>query len=348
LADAYVHWLLDAESSTIDPWPNVPTLISEGAAGVHAGLANASAIEAREIGFIAYTLGDTQTALVAWSRLDAIETNDPFAEGVLGVLLLIQDQPYPAYARLYRAAIAHPQDANFAMYAADAAVRCGDLVKARSLLDAARSLGGVEPSGITRVELMLRLAEGDFDQVVAETRRLFATPYANASVVLALQVAQRLEQMGAPQQQVLEFAALAASGAPPAAKAVAFFWPYAERYWLALTEPERRELLVGLINAWAADTPRGNSWRTCVIYAMAYVVNFRPQAMSDELRATGFSGLASRAMSLHADSSRTVSQALESGDAGLRDRVLDWFFTGNGISPQQLPRASSADGAAPP
>jgi len=348
LADGYIDWLLDPESPTKDPWPNVSSGSSAGAASVHAALAMAPAIEARKIGLIAYTLGDTNTALAAWSRLDAIEANDSFAEGVLGVLLLIQDQPYPAYARLYRASVAYPRDANLALYAADAAVRCGDLVKARRLLEAARSLAGVEPSGMTRVELMLRLAEGETDAVIAETRRLFATPYANASVVLALQIAQRLEQLGEPQEKVLEFAALAASGAPPASKAAVFFWPYAEEYWLSLTEQERRGLLVALISDWAAESPRGKTWRSCVVFAMTYLVNFSEHEMSGELRATGFAEFSARVMSLQTDSYRVVSDAFESGDAALRDRVLDWFFTGNGVSPEQLPRASGIDESAPP
>ena len=335
LVDAYVCWLLDPASAASDPFPvNAP---SAAATRLRTGLASATAHEARQVGMIAYIFGDTQTSLAAWSRLDMIESSDAFAEGGLGIVMLIRDQPNAAFARLYRGSLAYPHDANFAMYAADAAVRCGDLNKAHRLLEAAQALGTAESSGMERVALMLRLAQGDVDEVVRETRRMFATPYAPASVVLALQIAQHLEQMNQPHEHVLEFAALAASGVPPAAKAVQYLWPYAERYWLGSTHARRRELLIRMITAWSAGPAQGKTWETSMLFTMTYVVGAQKHPISDQLQTSGFQDFADRVMSINLDTTMpALSAAFAGSDDNLKNRLADWYLTGAGVQPQEL------------
>jgi serine/threonine protein kinase len=335
LVDAYIRWLLDPTSPESDPFPvNMP---SPAATRLRGALANAPAHEARQIGLIAYVLADTQTALMAWSRLDALESTDAFAEGVLGILMLIKDQPYPAFARLYRASLEFPDDGNFAMYAADAALQCGDMTKAHRLLGAARALGTAESSGMERLALMLRLAQGDLDGVVRETRRMFATPYAPASVVLALQIAQHLERSNQPNEHVLEFAALAASGVPPAAKAVEFLWPYAERYWLGSTHARRRELLIRMMIASGDGPVRGKTWETSMLSTMTYVVGVQKHPISNQLHTSGFLDFANRVMSINLDTTMpALSATFATDDDELKNRLADWFLTGDGVQPQEL------------
>lgn len=312
-------------------------LLNEAAVPVLQQLPMAGARDARQIGLIAYELGDVGTALRAWKRMERLNDPDPFSEGMLGLLLLIDDAPVAAYPRLYRAALAFPLQGEFSMYAADAAIRCRDVEKARQLLEHAKSLPATDRRGFVRLDIMLRLESGDVIGAVAEARDRFAQIDGGASVVLGVQLAKRLLELGGPEQMALEFAGMACWTQPIPPRAVRTLLPLAARYWARATFQEKQDIVARAV-ATENGLDHGLRWPDGLlrgIFASSRILT--PNANEDVFLTESFIAFRGRFEStLSRIKSPEFRDAISAAPDGRRDEIARWLLTGDREMPSEL------------
>ncbi len=154
---------------------------------------DASTLDLRSLGLVAWHLGDLNSTINALTRLPLIEP-DPIVEALLGNIYLALDEPELAYPRLLSAFRSYPESASLATYLADAAARCGDIDQARFLLDLAgeEQLSDVHYPG-HRVRMLMLLKQGDEDAATELYCRVGLSP---GNVVAVLQMAHYIEERG--------------------------------------------------------------------------------------------------------------------------------------------------------
>jgi serine/threonine protein kinase len=155
-------------------------------------LERASASELRALGLLAYLCSDVNTALQAWSQMDLVADPDPLVEASLGQLYLLLNQPARAYPRLRSAFRAFPDAGFLCVSLADAALQCGDVQKAETLLQHARGMGRLDSTlGLERVQADLYAATGRDAQALA-----LWTAQPNGQTVSLCHYGQYLEARG--------------------------------------------------------------------------------------------------------------------------------------------------------
>lgn len=127
-------------------------------------LVGASHLDLRSLGLLAALLGDMDTALRAWTRLDVDGLSDPLVDAWLGIALIADDQPARAYPRLRLATQAFPNTGFIHTFAAEAAARCGDFPKARRLIEQAAHMPHGDDAGAwDRVEGLINALQSPPD-----------------------------------------------------------------------------------------------------------------------------------------------------------------------------------------
>jgi tRNA A-37 threonylcarbamoyl transferase component Bud32/tetratricopeptide (TPR) repeat protein len=222
-------------------------------------LENASASELRSLGLLGYLCDDIDTTLQAWSQMDLVTDPDPLVEASLGQLYLLLDQPARAYPRLRNAFRAFPEAGFLCVSLADAAVQCGDVIKAEQLLDRARRLGGLDTTlGLLRVQADLYAATGRDDLAIA-----IWTSENNGQAVAQCHYGQYLEAHGDFEGATRAYGY--AGGAGRYRRAWDGFRRVAPRWWGGLTDEERW---------WALresfDQPVASGWNSLVHTLWAY------------------------------------------------------------------------------
>lgn len=155
-----------------------------------ARLLAADTSDLRNVGLLAYHLGDFLTVIDSWTRIP-MTAPDPVVECLLGNLHLALDEGELAYPRLLSSHREYPESGIISVYLADAAIRCGDHQQARHYVDTARSLGVDDGTGVLfRLEVLLALAEDDLEPV----RELLCTGRMDLGPVVATQIGQYLER----------------------------------------------------------------------------------------------------------------------------------------------------------
>ncbi len=305
---------------------------------IRAQLANAPSRDVRQIALATCVLGDAGSALEAWRELEARGDTDPFTDGMLGLMLLINDAPSLAYPRLYHAAIAFPELPNFSMYAADAALRCGDLAKSRQLLAQAGSHPSVDSDGIIRLEIMTRFESGDVAGAIDQARALFATPYSHASPILALQLSRRLADVGQPERISLEFAALACwYSVPVVPRAARDLRPLASRFWTKANHNERRDVIAAALLSDFSNphTPRWPDGFMRGVFASMELPEF--STTTDVFQSDEFQSLYERYPSTENTASTVrIFDAIHSAAPERLKAIAEWILTGHGEQPEEL------------
>jgi serine/threonine protein kinase/tetratricopeptide (TPR) repeat protein len=191
----------------------------------------------RTEGLRAYLRGDADVALEAWERFereqDPTAAPDPLVASGLGILYLVRDEAARAYPRLRDACQAFPNVAFLTTYHADAALRCGDLDTAQSLLLAAAGMPQPDPlSGSERVRADLFAAQG----ADSAAEDLYRKGTKN-SFVASLHYARFLESRGRWEDAAAQYvrAANEMHGVHVQREYVAFL----ERWWATLPCAER-------------------------------------------------------------------------------------------------------------
>lgn len=237
-------------------------------------LASATISDLRQVGLLAYFLGDTRNAQAAWIELEQRGGDDPFVAGMLGILYLLNEQPQLAYPRLRSAMIAFPESPHFTMFTADAASRIGDSVKARQYLAAAIGMPGHDGGAAFRIEMAIRVTEGDTVAVLEEVRREYCAHGPRKSPVLTWQLSKMVEHAASGElgvDRALELATLSASEFPPARKALLQFRHLAESWWMGLSPEQQLELARRAIKP---STPQVCDWRDRFCIALGYSGTF--------------------------------------------------------------------------
>ena len=332
-ASAYAHWMLFSASEG----EAIPDRIDERQVPWRGEIDRLSHIELRQIGLLAYLLGDAASALAAWEQLELRGEDDPFAEGMLGLALVIRDRPVPGYARLYRAAEHFPTVRVFSMYAADAALRCGDLVIAKELYAAAAELEPVDRVGMVRLEVMIQLESGDHAGAISTARHLLTTRGSDGSTVLALQLAKRLEAIRQPTELVVEFATYAAVGSLPGVQGLRHFVPRARTYWSGLTAEQQERLAVEAVMSWA-ELPIRFGWQCRFFDAARTARELKVEGMEAWDAATpALAGLADRVHEVGSAVDPGAVARRVKGAGPERQRIIGvWLMTGVGEKPVEL------------
>ena len=193
----------------------------------------ASARDLRSSGLLAFLLGRVDGAIDSWSRLELVADPDPFVDAALGQVYLVRGEAARAYPRLLRAVEAFPGVGFLAVGLADAALRSGDVPKARRQLEAAKGMARLDPfRGLERVEGDLLAALGDVEGALA----LYAiaepvNPFAK------LRHVELLEREGRLREALEIYASVPASGEWEAWDRALI--DAAESWWDALPHHER-------------------------------------------------------------------------------------------------------------
>jgi hypothetical protein len=125
----------------------------------------ASADDLRSLGLLAFLLGDSATAIDAWTRFEVLAKADPFVQASLGQLYLLSDDPQAAMPHLREAYHGLPGVGFLCADYADAAVQVGELNLAARLIEQARRLERHEPYPVLdRVEADYWAAIGEDDK----------------------------------------------------------------------------------------------------------------------------------------------------------------------------------------
>ncbi|MBI1850332.1 MAG: protein kinase [Planctomycetes bacterium] len=223
-------------------------------------LGTASATDLRALGIVCFLTGHIDDAVEAWSEFDRHADADPLLDAALGLVFLVREEGPRALHRLLKAIEAFPDVGFLAVYAADAAIQCGELSKARRLLDAARGMKALDPmSGLDRVEADLLAAQGD---VAGARRRYLAVGHGIAQFHLARFLESRGKVRGALTRYVR-----AAETMPRSERAARAFVSCADRWWSHVDVPERWRLVCRSLDP---ATPWNRSLcRLVRIYAVA-------------------------------------------------------------------------------
>jgi|GEM_PF-1729215 len=330
---AYAHWMLFSASES----EGVPDRIDETLIPWRREMDRLSHIELRQIGLMASLLGDAVSALAAWEQLEIRGEDDAFAEGMLGVALLIRERPVPGYARLYRAAEHFPTVRVFSMYAADAALRCGDLVIAKELYAAAAELEPVDRRGMVRLEVMIQLESGDHAGAIGRARQLLTAYGEQGSPVLALQMANRLEALGQPTELVVEFAAHAGVGSIPGVHALRYFVPRAQMYWNGLTYEQQERLVLDAVMS-LAGSPMGFAWKYRFFDAARTAREMNVEGMASwDAESPLLAGLTDRVhVAGSAPGAVAVARRVKDAATERQRMIAAWLMTGIGEKPVEL------------
>lgn len=202
----------------------------------------ASSVDLRCLGLLAYLCADAETALQAWSRMDLLMDPDPLVEASLGQLYLLRDEPARAYPRLRNAFRAFPEAGFLCVSLADAALQCGDTTKAEQLLDRAGRLARLDATvGLQRVRADLYAATGR-DDLARELYGQITGWRGESTAVTHYHFARFLEDRG-DLQKAMEQYALAVSAAPFFEGARRAVVRVSERWWGDLDVPQRWAIL---------------------------------------------------------------------------------------------------------
>ncbi|MBL8803204.1 MAG: protein kinase [Planctomycetes bacterium] len=209
-----------------------------------------SATDPRLAGLGAYLAGDVDGALKHWSDAERLRdprtAPDPLVEAMLGVLLLVRDEPARAYPRLREACRMFPDVGFLATYHADAAVRCGDHETAERLLRSARDMHRLDPLGAhERVTADLYAATGRDDAAESLYRAALQSPVATLHLARLLDRCGRLDE--ALEQYLVAFERLNA----PALRAE--YSTVLERWWTSLSDSERSQAIAATLELAPSD-----------------------------------------------------------------------------------------------
>ena len=198
----------------------------------------------RLAGLAAYLAGDTDAAVVHWSdaerERDARAEPDPLVEAMLGVLLLVRDEPARAYPRLREACRMFPDVGFLATYHADAAVRCGDYETAQRLLEAVRQMPRLDPlDALERVTADLYAATGRDDEAESMYRVAAHSP------VAALHLARLLERNGRVDGALEQYLVALRKLKDPALRAE--YVAVLQRWWASLSDRERSRAIAATV-----------------------------------------------------------------------------------------------------
>ncbi|MEK6642510.1 MAG: protein kinase [Planctomycetota bacterium] len=191
----------------------------------------------RSLGLYAYLTNDVDTALKSWeqyeSARDPLSQPDPLVDAALGVLYLFDDQAARAYPRLQKAAEAFPGVGFILEYLADAALKCGDVERAKRWLRQSRTMSRIDDHGAgLRIEAGILAATGRD----TEAESLFLQA-ANVSAPAILEYGRFIESRGRLKEAVARYA-LAAS-AMPGDRVAREFTAAADRWWASLSAKKR-------------------------------------------------------------------------------------------------------------
>jgi len=122
----------------------------------------------RELGLLAYLLGDAESCHAAWERVSSPIGDDPFLDAAQGVLLLDSHLPGSAWVRLDSAIRAFPEAGYLVTRFADAALQFGELEQAVFYLEQARGLDQNDPTfTLQHLEAEVAAACGQFERAEA-------------------------------------------------------------------------------------------------------------------------------------------------------------------------------------
>lgn len=212
--------------------------------------ADAPAREPRLAGLAAYLAGDIDGALEHWTKAERLRvpraTPDPLLEALLGVLLLVRDEPARSYPRLREACRAFPDVGFLSTYHADAAVRCGDFEAAERLLNAAREMPRLDPlRALERVTADLYAATGRDEEAERLYRNLASAPVASLHHARFLAGRDRLEE--AIERYLSALSSL--HGADTQREYAAVL----ERWWSSLSNAERAGQIAATLDLLPSD-----------------------------------------------------------------------------------------------
>ncbi|MCC7015508.1 MAG: protein kinase [Planctomycetes bacterium] len=198
----------------------------------------------RLAGLAAYLVGDADTAVARWSdaerERDSRAEPDPLVEAMLGVLLLVRDEPARAYPRLREACRMFPDVGFLATYHADAAVRCGDYETAQRLLEAVRRMPRLDPlDALERVTADLYAATGRDDEAESMYRVAAHSP------VAALHLARLLERNGRVDGALEQYLVALRKLKDPALRAE--YVAVLQRWWASLSDRERSRAIAATV-----------------------------------------------------------------------------------------------------
>lgn len=194
--------------------------------------------DARSTGLYAFLRWEYAHALSVWETYET--QRDPQAEldalvsAALGIMYLFGESPARAYPRLRDACRELPNVGFLTTYHAEAALRCGDVVLAETLLAAAAEMPMLDPGGaLERVRAGLRAAQGRDAEAEALYRAL---PW---NAVAAAEYGDFLRSRGRVEEALLHCrsAFQSATGLWTGRRLITV----AEEWWASLSPEERRQ-----------------------------------------------------------------------------------------------------------
>jgi tetratricopeptide (TPR) repeat protein len=206
---------------------------------------DASVVDLRSLGLLAFLCQDVETSLRAWTQLDLLQDPDPLVEASLGQLYIALDQPARAYPRLRNAFRTYHNSGALCVSLADAALQCGDVQKAESLLNRAPEMQRLDSTcGLERVEADLYAAT-DREHLARERYEWLRQEGGN--FVALYNYARFLEARGELQEAVRVYQEWVRDPRK-VAKLERAFVAATQRWWDLLPADERWKLLRGTLD----------------------------------------------------------------------------------------------------
>lgn len=217
------------------------------------------------IGLMSYLSAEMHPAVEAWLRLEHLGDPGPFVRGGLGLFFIYGQEPGRAYPRLEYADRSFRSVSFLRAAHAEAALGVGDTDLAALLLNQARELPQRDEGQLVRITTLLDLARGDAEGGLDRFRRwFFFAPYGH-NAVGGYQVGTWMAARG-DEARALGVLSIAVGTSPP--KPVArLFLSMAERWWDALSEPQRLDVVEraiaerGLPHPWGELNVPAAYWR---------------------------------------------------------------------------------------
>ncbi|MBS0197275.1 MAG: protein kinase [Planctomycetes bacterium] len=288
----------------------------------------ASTADLRALGLAAIMLMDTSTAVEAWSELERRVDDDPFVAAGLGMLYVCEERYPMAYPRLRDAARAYPESGMLKQFAAEAAWGCGDNIKAHQYIDAARDLPEQDGMADYRIRMLLRIAEGGFDEAVSQYQRDMAGPrsikvFADNGI-LRYQLGREFERRGDLAMAFYFYACATGGDHWVARRSSRTLQPVARRWWGSLDDNGWRAALAEIFD--------GDDWwdrRVPGLVFMAYhdASDWWPiPPAADQARAAEHLDAVCRRIS--DDFGSNLEEISRGRDDAESRAILDWWMTG--------------------
>ncbi len=288
----------------------------------------ATTADLRALGLAAIMLMDTSTAVEAWSELERRVDDDPFVAAGLGMLYVCEERYPMAYPRLRDAARAYPESGMLKQFAAEAAWGCGDTIKAHQYIDAARDLPEQDGMADYRIRMLLRIAEGGFDDAITQYRQDMAGPRSTKvfadNGILRYQLGREFERREDLAMAFYFYACATGGDRWIARRASRALQPVARRWWGSLDDSGRREAL--------AEIFTGDGWWDRSVPGLVYAAYHDAcawwpiiPAAQDADAAEHLDAVCHR---ISDDLGSNLEEISRGRDDANRRAILDWWMTG--------------------